>query len=134
MHQHHTNPPKDRAELRRISQHLKKSSVHCTHVYVLSHIDTCNYGSLLSPIRRVGLNQMQRVNNWQVSQHEVTAHTRASYPNGLRSKVPLADHHVSNFIQLDNGTGVGLDLRFKGLMFLQLALCDRPKPMMCLSV
>lgn len=56
----------------------------------------------------------------------------APYPDGLRSKVALADHEVSSFIQLDDGAGVGLDLCFKGLVLLQLALWPTPKTAMWL--
>jgi hypothetical protein len=45
-----------------------------------------------------------------------------SYADGFRGKVTLGDHEVASLIKLDDGSSVGLHLRLKGLMFLELAL------------
>lgn len=37
----------------------------------------------------------------------------------------LADHEVSGLVQFDYGPRVGLNFSFKGLVLLQLTLCDR---------
>lgn len=39
--------------------HSEVTQQFTTYLYILSHIDTCNLWSLLCPVRRVGLNQMQ---------------------------------------------------------------------------
>lgn len=90
---------------------------------VLSHGDAGDYGPLLAPIRRVGLNHTHQVSSWRLKVSEA-GRPAPSYPDDLRSKVALADHQVPGLIQLDDGPGVGLDLRFEGLVLLQLALWD----------
>lgn len=52
-------------------------------------------------------------------------HHCVPYSNGLRGEVALGDHEVSGLVQFDNGPSVGLNFSFKGLMFLQLTLCNR---------
>lgn len=47
-----------------------------------------------------------------------------SYPDGLAGEVALGDHEVASFVQFDDGARVGLHLRFKGLVFLELSLRD----------
>lgn len=50
-------------EVENFSPHSRVTQQRNTNLYVLSHIDSSNYGSLLCPVRRVGLNQMFQINN-----------------------------------------------------------------------
>lgn len=50
-----------------------------------------------------------------------------TYSNDLRGEVALADHKIPSLVQFDDGSSVGLNLRLKGLMFLQLTLCREGK-------
>lgn len=45
-----------------------------------------------------------------------------THPYGFRCKMPFWDHQVSSFIQLNNGSWIGLHFSFKGLMLLKLSL------------
>ena len=45
-----------------------------------------------------------------------------SYADGLWGEVALGDHEVAGFVQLDDGSSVGLYLSLKRLVFLELAL------------
>ena len=44
------------------------------------------------------------------------------YPDGFGGKVTLRDHQVARFVQFDDGPSIGLHLRLKGLVFLELSL------------
>lgn len=47
-----------------------------------------------------------------------------SYSDGFSCKVALRYHEVASLIQFDYGPCVGLHLRLKRLMFLELSLSD----------
>lgn len=54
--------------------------------------------------------------------HSLTVGTTLTHPYGFRGKMPFWDHQISSFIQLHDGSRVGLHFCFKSLMLLKLAL------------
>lgn len=65
-----------------------------------------------------------RLSEWKLSDQMRFGVWFWSYPDGLGGEVALGNHEVASFVQFDDGTRVGLHLRFKRLVFLELSLRD----------
>lgn len=73
-------------DMEEFSQHSRVT--HCpqqlnTYLYILSHIKTCNYRSLLCPVGCVGLNHMNQVNKWTGHPGNIHMHFRATIFSSL---------------------------------------------------
>lgn len=79
------------------------------------------WGLFRNPNLHVSINPHSSTNRRDEG-HSLTVGTTLTHPYGFRGKMPFWDHQISSFIQLHDGSRVGLHFCFKSLMLLKLAL------------